>query len=926
LKISKNKTTSSLIALFLMLTIAASLVALPTVNAQNSPPGVPEWTTYIFVASSPVTGVGEEMFIIYCVDRMPQDVGEQFNAVPSSTGRAGWDGITLTITAPDDTVQVFTMPRTDPVGGGYYLYTPTQIGEYSVVAAFPGEWKNASLPGYTFTLWAHPCTSNPATFTVQEEPVARWPEAPLPDNYWMRPIPGPAHTWSALAANWLGSFANVWPVASSGGNTGSYSYGTAPESAHILWTRQFYPTGSIADSRFDSNVYTLSHYEGVDYSAVILDGQMHMMPAWSAHAEDQFGGWETWDLYTGEKIAYRPDVSNPAFGTIYYYDSGNQHGCFDYLWRTSKVVLPEVVRLANATANNPIKQQPLLLGTNYLLNTSTLSSSAYRSLVGTLWQMLDGYTGNPLCYIANVSSGTQVYGSDGSIDYYSAVNLGTTANPKYYLRLWNSSHGTMPAATTGSSAWQWRPSGMNRYSNLTVFFGPISTNAVHDGNLMYTLNVSIPSLLGTRNAIENQTMSIRAVREGEYVIFGTTGSNDERGIVPAEFMAVSLKLGEEGTLLWTSSITVPKDNSIDYGPVTFRALIPESNVAYYESDDQLMYWFFDLKTGQQLWDCDMPEQFAYYGVQDRVYNGTTVILGGSYAGVLRAYDIRTGELLWTIEGNYAGTESPYGRELLSGMTIADGKLYTGTGEHSPSSPLWRTEGIQCWNITTGEKIWGILFWAGGMGGGAPYLSDGILTGWNIYDGQVYAFGKGPSGTTVTASPEVSVYGSSVLVKGTVTDQTPTGRRNVNNELQFALKDTPAIADEDMTAWMEYLFMGQAFPADAKGVEVTLTVLDPNSNVYEIGKTTSDVKGAFGYAFTPEVPGTYQIIAAFKGSASYYGSSASTYITVEEAPAPTPAPTPTPAPMTDTYVMGFGIGMIIAIVAVGLLLFLLLRKR
>jgi hypothetical protein len=83
---------------------------------------------------------------------------------------------------------------------------------------------------------------------------------------------------------------------------------------------------------------------------------------------------------------------------------------------------------------------------------------------------------------------------------------------------------------------------------------------------------------------------------------------------------------------------------------------------------------------------------------------------------------------------------------------------------------------------------------------------------------------------------------------------------------------------------------------------------------------------FGVAFTPEVPGKYVVYASFAGSGAYYGSSAETFINVEEAPAATPPPTPTPAPMTDTYVMGFGIGMIIAIVAIGLVIILLVRKR
>jgi len=126
--------------------------------------------------------------------------------------------------------------------------------------------------------------------------------------------------------------------------------------------------------------------------------------------------------------------------------------------------------------------------------------------------------------------------------------------------------------------------------------------------------------------------------------------------------------------------------------------------------------------------------------------------------------------------------------------------------------------------------------------------------------------------------------------------------------------------------MEYVYMQKPKPADATGVEVVLSVLDPNGNSYEVGRTTSDASGMFSCAFTPEVPGKYTIIATFEGSESYLPSNAETAINVEEAPAATPAPTPTPAPMTDTYVLGIGAAAIIAIVAIGIVIILMLRKR
>ena len=134
---------------------------------------------------------------------------------------------------------------------------------------------------------------------------------------------------------------------------------------------------------------------------------------------------------------------------------------------------------------------------------------------------------------------------------------------------------------------------------------------------------------------------------------------------------------------------------------------------------------------------------------------------------------------------------------------------------------------------------------------------------------------------------------------------------------------PAVSDESMSEWMKYVYMQFPRPANVTGVEVVLSVLDPNNNYYEVGRATSDASGFYSCAFTPQVPGKYTVYASFDGSGAYYGSHAETAITVDSAPAATPAPTPTPAPMTDTY-FGPDIGIVIAIV-IGFAL-LLLRKR
>jgi WD40 repeat protein len=294
---------------------------------------------------------------------------------------------------------------------------------------------------------------------------------------------------------------------------------------------------------------------------------------------------------------------------------------------------------------------------------------------------------------------------------------------------------------------------------------------------------------------------------------------------------------------------------------------------------------------------------------------------GSYSGKIIAYDLRTGVINWTYTATNEGFESPYGNYPINIGAVADGKIYTYTSEHSYTHPLYRGRNLRCINATDGTEVWKILDFGGGLA-----VADGRLLTSNSMDNRVYCYGKGLSATTVTASPDISVHGNSVMIKGTVTDDTPSGKRNTNDKVDFTLKGTPAISDEDMTAWMEYLFMDQAYPTDAKGVEVVLTVVDPNSNVYEIGRTTSDMTGNFAYKFEPEVPGDYQIIATFDGSKSYGASYATTYLSVEEAPAATAVPTPPPEGVANAYLVPAVAGIIVAIIAVGIVLILMLRRR
>ena len=876
MKFAKNKIMSSLIALFLILTITITVFTiLPTVTAA-----VNRYTSFVYCSVSPnVIGVAQRMIIVAWTASMPPDIGETASTVNSPTLRAGWSGMKATVTKPDGTNQTIEFPYSDPVGANWIAYTPTEVGTYHVQVYFPEVWKNTT----TTQSWYSSALSYEVTFSVQQEPIQEWLESPLPTGYWSRPINGASRDWYVLAGNWLGGAAQQ-PAGAAGGTTARLATGQGPESAHIMWAKPFW-AGGIMDEMYGDTSYQTSHYQGLDFSPpLIVNGKIYYSTQYTAHTRR---GWNCVDLYTGETLYYENDTQGnmaiPTFGQIYNYESPNQHGGIPYLWRTSGV-----------TINNPT-------GVN-----------------GTVWEMLDGYTANSVTKIANVTSGgTAVYGKDGSILRFNLVNYGTTTAPNYYLQVWNTSAVTsllagIPPATGG---WQWRP----------------AAQAVHNGATGFSLNVSIPSILGPRNPIANQTGSIQAIRQDEFMIVGTAGQNNERGVVPCWMMSVSLEPGKQGTKLWESNFAPPFISQLSNATVAMSGVYPDEGVILFESTQLLKRWGYDMKTGNLLWESAPEPALNYYGIaemygmNDVNYQGLLFSYG--YSGVLLAYNMTTGEIVWSYNSTNVGFESPYGNYPSSVCCIADGKLYLTSSEHSPGNPLWRGPNLRCINASNGAELWKILFWGQQQtGAGMARIADGRLVSLNLFDARIYCFGKGPSATTVSAPQIVQSLGSSVMITGAVTDQTPTGSRNANDVLDFSLKGTPAISDEDMGAWMEYIFMQQAKPENAKGVTVLLTTIDPNGNIVSIGEVTTDINGNYGLPFTPEVPGQYQIIATFQGSKSYGPSTGTTYLSVEQAP---PQPTEQPVialPPTEMYFAISTAAIIAAIVIIGAIIILVLRRR
>ncbi len=964
MQFAESKTATIAIAIFLMLSMTASIILLPTTSAHT-----PAWQipTYAYITAGPTPiGVGQQAHVYMWLDPVYGAAGGGTAAIGTNASTASaslsansyrFQNFKLTITAPDGTVSTQTFAIiSDPTSSTYIKFTPTQVGTYTFNFTYPGQAYGANGNGYEKSSLINDtylASSASTTLTVQQEPIpAAEGSTPLPTAYWTHPIYGEGTDWWTISSDWLGSGSPV----PAGYTSSTLFHGDAvgPLTSHVMWTRPLQFGGVVGGNPFvaggsnpNGAVQGVAYWEGSSYrprfpNPIIISGYLYYTEVISS-AGSTSGPTDCVDLRTGQVLWSRTDVPTLSFGYIYNIWNPDQHGVM----------------------------APILFTANFA-------------------RAFDAYTGDQMFNVTGVPSGTSVAGPSGEQLRYVFANAGTPTNPQWYLAEWNSSrlwvHSVNPFTGGGSlnapSILNWTTSvngvpvvGLLPSSSIqtTVPVATTPTNTlIVNGNIpmnattlaqtgeyaipitTYDWNVSLPWLntmpipptyssatgLVSPGIAGSNPVSVVAANTGDVMLCrngslptGFKGTSTGYPQLPYTMFTVNLNAsrGAIGSIIWMKNYDPPAGNlTMNFGAVDWQ-----TRVFTFNYEETLNWVGYSLDSGQLLWTTPTQNAFDYYGVGNTMLSVLAYgnVYTSGFSGVCYCFNDLTGKLLWTYGNGGEGNSTNAGLNVFYGdyptfiQSIANGVVYLATNEHTIPNPLYKGCTYRAINATDGTEIWQLSGYPSEWSspGSAWGTADGYITCMNGLDNNIYSIGRGPSALTVSA-PNVGLsFGTPIVIKGTVMDISA-GTTQTAQAADFP-NGVPCSSDASMKDWMGYVYQQKPLPTNFTGVPVTVDVLDSNGNYRNIGTATTDATGTFRLTWTPDIPGNYTVVATFQGTNGYWPSYAEDGFNVMQAPSATTAPTPTPASAAELYFLPLSVGMIVAIVVIGALLaVLILRKR
>jgi len=747
-KRSKSRGRFVVVSLLFLLIGTVVISAVPMAEAHD-----PAWTipTYAYIVASPdPVGVGQPVFLVFWLDKVPPTAG--------GTGGDRWTGFRITVSKPDGTTQSLGPYVSDATSAAWDIFYPQQPGTYRFDFSFPGQVASLYHPvsgiagsASAFVGDLFSASSATVSLKVQTEQVQSPPTYPLPSGFWTRPIEGQNTLWSNIASNWLGGGGVIDKV---------QPEGIAPNSAHVMWTKPFQDGGIIGGNYFDISsaaYYTGLSYEGKFNNPLIMYGRLYYDSSLSDGATN--GPYTCVDLLTG-KTLWTNDAISPTFGMIYLYESMNQHGA--------------------------------MIG--YLIQTS-----------GTTWRVYDSLTGLNLFNMTGVPSGygagffggygTGVIGKYGEIQNYQ-LNV---ANK--WLALWSSAAepSTPLVLTPGNTtnSYQYRPIGKEANMsqaylwNITIPTLPAGSSvirAIPDDMLLISTTLTPPGMMFGFGTLDYTVtaLSLKPASRGQILwqkSYQAPTGNMTRSFGPVDTVNRVFTMTHKETMQWYG-FDLDTGNQL-WGPVgNFRAFQYYGQVSNPPAPGHIAYGklyvggyggelhCFDTKTGALLWKynntyCGTETPWGLYtlfvgGIADGkvyVYSSEHSPNVPLYKGSqVRCIDAYTGEEKWTLDswfaiGSFGQSPVPIADGYLAYLNVYDNQIYClGKGPskitvETPLSGVTVGQSMVIKGTVTDVSAGAQAKVASGEFNSVPAMSDASQGEW-----MKYIFMQKPMPTDVTGVP------------------------------------------------------------------------------------------------------------------------------------------------------------------------------
>jgi hypothetical protein len=325
-----GKYTIATITLLMLSTAFSVTTLLPMTNGQT------DYTmqTYAFLAVEPnPVGVGQYT-LVFCVLAPPANPTPDFR----------FQNFTITITNPAGQTETLLRNASDLTQSVTFSYVPNDVGDYKFQFSFPGQTVD-----YTQASWYwEPVTSPVVTLHVQEEPIPAYQEAPLPTDYWQRPLYPNNRAWSTIGGNWMCPGYNA--------SAAYYNpYSTGPASSHILWDQPVNIGGMVGGSPVDigGDASIEASFRGRQVTCVLMGIAYIVLPD-GIHALNESSGQTLWIKPGG--------LTGASYGTS--------------ISNAQLVPLPVLIQVSGGSATTPgflVKYDPFTGAT--VLNTTGYSGT-----------------------------------------------------------------------------------------------------------------------------------------------------------------------------------------------------------------------------------------------------------------------------------------------------------------------------------------------------------------------------------------------------------------------------------------------------------------------------------------------------------------------------------------------------------------------